>query len=67
MSLKKMKKEELEQLTNKEITKLIIQDAKKPQTIASLFKKIHSELIKQLVKLQFKNVLKYLPKFSPKK
>ena len=40
MSLKKMKKEELEQLTNKEITKLIIQDAKKPQTIANLFKKI---------------------------
>ena len=44
MSLKKMKKEELEQLTNKEITKLIIQDAKKPQTIASLFKKIISLL-----------------------
>ena len=44
MSLKKMKKEELEQLTNKEITKLIIQDAKKPQTIADLFKKIISLL-----------------------
>lgn len=40
MSLKKMKKEDLELLSNKEITKLILEESKKPMKTADLFKKI---------------------------
>jgi len=66
MSLKKMKKEELEQLTNKEITKLIIQDAKKPQTIADLFKKIISLL--ELPESTFENkIAEYYTQISTDK
>ena len=66
MSLKKMKKEEWEQLTNKEITKLIIQDAKKPQTIADLFKKIISLL--ELPESTFENkIAEYYTQISTDK
>lgn len=66
MSLKKMKKEELEQLTNKEITKLIIQDAKKPQTISDLFKKIISLL--ELPESTFENkIAEYYTQISTDK
>ncbi len=40
MSLKKLKKEELELLSNKDITKLILEDSKKTLNTAELFKKI---------------------------
>jgi len=40
MSLKKMKKEDLELLSNKEITQLILEESKKPMKTADLFKKI---------------------------
>ena len=40
MSLKKLKKEELELLSNKDITKLILEDSKKTFNTAELFKKI---------------------------
>lgn len=40
MSLSKMKKEELELLSNKDITNLILQESKKPINTADLFKKI---------------------------
>ena len=40
MSLKKMKKEELELLSNKDITCLILDDSKKSMNTAELFKKI---------------------------
>ncbi len=40
MSLKKMKKEELELLSNKDITNLILEESKKPLNTAELFKKI---------------------------
>ncbi len=44
MSLKKMKKEELELLSNKDITNLILEENKKPLNTADLFKKIISLL-----------------------
>lgn len=44
MSLKKMKKEELELLSNKEITCLILEEEKKSMNTAELFKKIISLL-----------------------
>ena len=44
MSLKKMKKEELELLSNKDITNLILEESKKPLNTADLFKKIISLL-----------------------
>lgn len=40
MSLKKMKKEDLELLSNKDIAKLILEDSKKTINTADLFKKI---------------------------
>lgn len=40
MSLKKMKKEELELLSNKEITCLILDESKKSMSTADLFRKI---------------------------
>ena len=40
MSLKKMKKEDLELLSNKDITNLILEESKKPINTANLFKKI---------------------------
>ena len=40
MSIKKIKKEELELLSNKEITHLILENSKKPVTTADLFKQI---------------------------
>lgn len=40
MSLNKMKKEELELLSNKDITTLILEESKKPMNTATLFKKI---------------------------
>lgn len=40
MSLKKMKKEELELLSNKDITCLILEESKKGMNTADLFKKI---------------------------
>lgn len=40
MSLKKMKKEDLELLSNKDIAKLILEDSKKTLNTADLFKKI---------------------------
>jgi len=40
MSLKTMKKEDLELLSNKDIAKLILEDSKKTQNTADLFKKI---------------------------
>lgn len=40
MSLSKMKKEELELLSNKDITNLILEESKKPLNTAELFKKI---------------------------
>ncbi|HIR49623.1 MAG TPA: DNA-directed RNA polymerase subunit delta [Candidatus Faecimonas gallistercoris] len=40
MSLSKMKKEELELLSNKDITKLILEESKKTLNTADLFKKI---------------------------
>lgn len=40
MSLKKMKKEDLELLSNKDITKLILEENKKPMNTADLFKEI---------------------------
>ena len=40
MSLSKMKKEELELLSNKDITNLILEESKKPLNTAELFKKV---------------------------
>ncbi|MDD5888169.1 MAG: DNA-directed RNA polymerase subunit delta [bacterium] len=40
MDLKKMTKDELELLSNKDITKLILEDSKKSMNTADLFKKI---------------------------
>ncbi len=40
MSINKMKKEDLELLSNKDITKLILEESKKPMNTATLFKKI---------------------------
>ncbi len=40
MSVSKMKKEELEQLSNKDITYMLIEEAEKPMNTAKLFKKI---------------------------
>ncbi len=40
MSLSKMKKEDLELLSNKDITNLILEESKKPINTADLFKKI---------------------------
>lgn len=40
MSIKKIKKEELELLSNKDITYMILEDSKKPLNTADLFKKI---------------------------
>ena len=40
MTVKKMKKEELELLSNKDITNLILEESKKPISTADLFKKI---------------------------
>ena len=40
MSIKKMTKDELELLSNKDITKLILEESKKPINTADLFKKI---------------------------
>lgn len=40
MSLSKMKKEDLELLSNKDITNLILEESKKPINTAELFKKI---------------------------
>lgn len=40
MSIKKMKKEDLELLNNKEITNLILEESKKPINTADLFKEI---------------------------
>ncbi len=40
MSISKMKIEELELLSNKDITKLILEESKKPMNTATLFKKI---------------------------
>lgn len=40
MSIKKMKKEELELLSNKDITNLLLEESKKSMTTADLFKKI---------------------------
>lgn len=40
MSLNKMKKEELELLSNKDITKLILEESQKSMNTATLFKKI---------------------------
>lgn len=40
MSLSKMKKEDLELLSNKDITNLILEESKKPLNTAELFKKI---------------------------
>lgn len=40
MSLSKMKKEDLELLSNKDITNLILEESKKPMNTAELFKKI---------------------------
>ena len=40
MSLKKMTKEDLELLSNKDITKLILEESKKSKNTADLFKKI---------------------------
>ena len=40
MSLSKMKKEDLELLSNKDITNLILEENKKPLNTAELFKKI---------------------------
>lgn len=44
MSLSKMKKEDLELLSNKDITNLILEESKKPINTAELFKKIISLL-----------------------
>lgn len=40
MSIKKMSKEELELLSNKDITNLLLEESKKPINTADLFKKI---------------------------
>lgn len=40
MKISKMKKEDLELLSNKDITKLILEENKKPMNTADLFKKI---------------------------
>ncbi|MBQ6477225.1 MAG: DNA-directed RNA polymerase subunit delta, partial [Bacilli bacterium] len=40
MKLDKMKKEDIEVLSNKELTTLILKEEKKPQTTADLFKRI---------------------------
>ena len=40
MSIKKMTKDELELLSNKDITNLILEESKKPINTADLFKKI---------------------------
>ena len=40
MSIKKMTKEELELLSNKDITNLILEESKKSMNTADLFKKI---------------------------
>lgn len=44
MSIKKMKKEELELLSNKDITNLLLEESKKPLNTAELFKTIISLL-----------------------
>ena len=41
MDLKKMTKDELELLSNKDITNLILEDSKKSMNTADLFKKIN--------------------------
>jgi len=53
MSIKKMSKEELELLSNKDITNLILEDSKKSINTADLFKKI-IELL-ELPKSTFEN------------
>ena len=40
MKISKMKKEDLELLSNKDITKLVLEESKKPMNTADLFKKI---------------------------
>ncbi|MCI8347745.1 MAG: DNA-directed RNA polymerase subunit delta, partial [Bacilli bacterium] len=40
MSIAKMKKEDLELLSNKDITNMILEESKKPMNTANLFKKI---------------------------
>lgn len=40
MSIAKMKKEDLELLSNKDITKILLEEGKKPISTANLFKKI---------------------------
>ena len=40
MTVDKMKKEDLELLSNKDITNLILEESKKPLNTADLFKKI---------------------------
>ena len=53
MSIKKMSKEELELLSNKDITNLLLEESKKPINTADLFKKI-IELL-ELPKKTFEN------------
>ncbi len=53
MSINKMKKEELELLSNKDITNMILEESKKPMNTAELFKKI-IELL-ELPKTTFEN------------
>ena len=54
MSLKKMTKEELELLSNKDITNLILEETKKSMSTAELFKKIIKllELPNEIFKLE---------------
>ena len=45
MKVSKMPKEELELLSNKELTRLILEENKKPMSTADLFKKIIELLV----------------------
>ena len=59
MSLKSMKKEELELLSNKDITNLILEESKKTLNTAELFQQIINLL--ELPESTFENKIKNVP------
>ena len=63
MSLKKMKKEDLELLSNKDITNLILEESKKSKNTADLFKKIIEKIPYTVINFSCNlenSVLKYM-------
>ena len=53
MTVDKMKKEDLELLSNKDITNLILEESKKPLNTADLFKKILMNKYLKILKFKF--------------